>query len=46
MLRPALLQFMVRYGLYSRVGPVILGPAESTMPWVYCYSPISGDELI
>ena len=26
--------------IYSRVGPVILGPAESAMPWVYCYLPI------
>ena len=26
--------------LYSRVGPVILSPAESAMPWVYCYLPM------
>ena len=33
-----LLQFIVMvYVLYSRVGPVILGTPESTMPWVYCY---------
>ena len=24
------------YVLYSRIGPVILGPAESAMSWVYC----------
>ena len=24
------------YVLYSRVGPVILDPDESVMPWVYC----------
>ena len=28
------------YVLYSRVGPVILGPVESAMPWVYCYLPM------
>ena len=26
--------------LYSSVGPVILGPAESAMPWVYCFLPM------
>ena len=34
-----LLQFMVMV-LYSRVGPVILGTAENTMPWIYCYLPV------
>ena len=28
------------YELYSRVGPVILCPAESAMHWVYCYLPM------
>ena len=27
--------------LYSRVGLVILGTAESAMPWVYCYLPMN-----
>ena len=26
--------------MYSRVGLVILGSAESTMPWIYCYLPM------
>ena len=26
--------------LYSSIGPVILGPAESAMPWVYYYLPV------
>ena len=25
------------YVVYSRVDPVILDPAESAIPWVYCY---------
>ena len=25
--------------IYSRICQVILGPAESVMPWIYCYLP-------
>ena len=25
--------------IYSMIGLVIFGPAESAMPWVYCYLP-------
>ena len=32
--------------IYSRVGPVILEPAESAMPWIYCYLPIKDVEII
>ena len=37
--------YLYWYILYSRVGPVILGPvilspAESAMPWVYCCLPM------
>ena len=30
-------------GMYywaSRVGPVVLGPAEMAVPWIYCYLPM------
>ena len=23
--------------LYSKIGPIILGPAERATPWIYCY---------
>ena len=24
----------------TRIAPIILGPAKSAMPWVYCYLPM------
>ena len=32
--------------LYSRVGPVLLGPPKMAMPWVYCYLPINITDLL
>ena len=32
------------YVLYTRIGPIILGLAESAMPWVYCYLPMMLDK--
>ena len=29
-----------KYVLYPWVGPVMLGPAEMAVPWVYCYLPM------
>ena len=41
-----LIVMVCMYIIYPRVGPVILGPAESSMPWVYCYLTMMFDEAI
>ena len=37
--------FLLRQShIYSRVGPIILGIADSAMPRVYCYLPMNHAE--
>ena len=45
LLRFIVIGYVVKDVLYSRVGPVILGPAESAIPWVYYYLPMHGRAL-